>query len=87
MLEVEVTERALGQIERAAIRRLQNRPAAPGAIADHLEQAKILLSLQPGAGARSASERYPDLRRLYLSGIKYHIYYRVEPGRVVVLAF
>jgi len=37
--------------------------------------------------ARSSTKRYPDLRRLYLSRVRYHIYYRLEPGKVLVLAF
>jgi len=87
VVAVEVTPRAAAQIERAARWWAENRPAAPGAIANDFEQAKNLLARQPGVGARSASRRYPDLRRLYLSRVRYHVYYRVVPGKVVVLAF
>jgi plasmid stabilization system protein ParE len=87
VLRVEVTPRAAAQIERAARWWAENRPAAPEAIADDFEEAKTLLAVQPGLGAKSSSARYPELRRLYLSRIRYHVYYRVVPGTVVVLAF
>lgn len=87
MLRVEVTPRAAAQIERAARWWAESRPAAPGAIADDFEEAKTLLAAQPGVGAKSSSLRYPELRRLYLSRVRYHVYYRVTPGKVVVLAF
>ena len=87
MLAVDITPRAAAQIERAARWWAENRLAAPNAIADDFEEAKNLLAQQPGVGAQSSSRRYPDLRRLFLSRVKYHIYYRVAPGKVVVLAF
>lgn len=87
MLAVEITPRAAAQLEGAARWWAGNRPAAPDAIADDFEEAKNLLSLQPGVGARSISRKYPDLRRLYLSRVRYHIYYRIASNKVVVLAF
>lgn len=87
MLTVEVTPRAAAQIERAARWWAENRPAAPDAIADDFEEAKSLLAIQPGVGARSSSPRYPELRHLYLSRVRYHVYYRVAARNVIVLAF
>ncbi len=87
MLAVEVTPRAAAQIERAAQWWAEHRPAAPEAIRVDFEEAQMLLARQPGVGARSATLRYPDLRRVYLSRVRYHLYYRVEPEKVVVLAF
>jgi plasmid stabilization system protein ParE len=87
VLRVEVTPRAAAQIEQAVRWWAENRPAALGAIADDFEEAKNLLAAQPGVGAKSSSPRYLDLRRLYLSRVRYHVYYRVVPGKVVVLAF
>ena len=87
MLEIEATPRALAQIERAAAWWALNRPAALNAIADDFEEATKLLRQHPGVGARSSSPHYPDLRRLYLSRVKYHLYYRVTPGKLEVLAF
>jgi plasmid stabilization system protein ParE len=87
MLAVEITPRAAAQIERVAVWWSEHRLAAPEAIRVDLEEALNLLAQQPGIGAHSTTRRYPDLRRLYLSRIKYHIYYRAAPGKVVVLAF
>ena len=87
MLDVEVTLRAAAQIETAAVWWAENRPAAPDAIRIDFQEAKSLLSHEPGVGARSSTARYPDLRRLYLSRGRYHIYYRVRAGKVAILAF
>ena len=73
MLLVEVTPQAAAQIERATVWWTENRLAAPDAIADDFEEAKNLLTRQPGIGARSSSRKYPDLRRLFLSRVRYHI--------------
>jgi plasmid stabilization system protein ParE len=86
-LEVEVTPRAAAQIERAAAWWAENRPAAPDAIRVDFQEARSLLSRQPGVGAKSSTSRYLDLRRLFVFRIRYHIYYRVTPGKVVILAF
>ena len=87
MLDVEVTPRAAVQIETAVAWWAANRPAAPDAIRIDFQEAKSLLSHEPGVGARSSTARYPDLRRLYLSRVRYHIYYRVRATKVVILAF
>jgi plasmid stabilization system protein ParE len=87
VLDVEVTPRAAIQIEAAAVWWAKNRPAAPDAIRIDFQEAAALLSRQPGVGAKSNTARYPDLRRLYLSRIRYHIYYRVRSESVVILAF
>lgn len=87
MLKVEVTPRAAAQIESAATWWAKNRLAASDAVRLDLEDALSLLALQPGIGARSKSSRYPDLRRLYLSRVTYHVYYRVAADKLVVLAW
>lgn len=84
---VVVTRRAAQQLERAASWWRDNRLAAPEAVADDFEDALKLLAQQPELGARSASPRYPNLRRLFLSRIRYHVYYQALPGKVVILAF
>ena len=86
-LVVEVTPLAAAQIERAATWWVENRPAAPDAIRVDFEEASALLSRHPGIGAKSSTARYPDLRRLFLSRVGYHIYYRVTSGKIVILAF
>lgn len=87
MLTVEITPRAALHIESAARWWAENRLAAPEAIRVDLEEALSLLEQQPGIGARSKSARYPNLRRLYLSRVKYHVYYRVAGDKLLVMAF
>jgi plasmid stabilization system protein ParE len=87
VLDVEVTPRAAIQIEAAAAWWVRNRPAVPDAVRVDFQEATALLSRQPGVGARSSTPRYPDLRRLYISRVRYHIYYHVRAGKVVILAF
>lgn len=87
MLAVEVTSGALVQLERAAQWWAANRPTAQGAIANDFEAATKLRALQPAIGARSTSAKYPELRRLYLERVRYHVYYDVRPSKLVVLAF
>lgn len=87
MLAVEITPRALAQIERAALWWAENRPAAPDAIRLDLGEALEVLAQQPGIGARCTARHYPDIRRLYLARTKYHVYYRVTGGTLIVPAF
>jgi plasmid stabilization system protein ParE len=87
MLAVAVTPRTAAQIEAAARWWVKNRPAAPDALRLDFQEAKELLSRQPGIGAKSRSHRYPGLRRIYLSRIRYHVYYEERPGTIVILAF
>lgn len=83
---VEVTLRASIQIERAAVWWAENRPAAPEAVRIDFQEALLLLERQPGVGARAKSSRYADLRRIHLSRIRYHLYYRVSGSKVIILA-
>ena len=87
MYAVEVTSRAAIQIETAARWWSTNRPAAPEVIRVDFQEAVALLSSQPGVGAKSKSPRYPELRRLYLSRVRYHIYYQVLRDKIVIVAF
>jgi len=87
VLAIEVTPRALAQLERAARWWAANRPAAPGAVVSDFEAATRLLALQPGIGSRSTSSKYPELRSLQLDRVRYDIYYDVRPGKLIVLAF
>jgi plasmid stabilization system protein ParE len=87
VLDVEVTPRAAIQLEAAATWWAQNRPAAPDAIRVDFQEAAALLSRQPGVGAKSRTARYPDLRRLLLSRVRYHIYYHVRTEKIIVVAF
>ena len=86
-LKVEVTPVAAIQIEAAAAWWAQNRPGAPDAIRVDFQEGLALLSRQPGVGAKSSTGRYPNLRRMYLSRVRYHIYYEVQRDAILILAF
>ena len=57
---------------------LENRPSAPGAIRKDLESALALLVEEPGIGTKVETPRSDVVRRLYLSRIRYFLYYRVQ---------
>lgn len=85
-LKVAISARAAAQVRRAAQWWSAHRPAAPDAIATDLRGALILLAEQPGIGARCLGSRTPEVRRLYLSRIRYFVYYRVSANTLQVLA-
>lgn len=85
-LRVEISARAASQIPRAAEWWLQNRPAAPGAVAKDVGESVALLAEQPGIGARYEGARSPGVRRLFLGRIGYFLYCRVNDGTLEVLA-
>jgi plasmid stabilization system protein ParE len=85
-LRVKISARAAAQTRRAADWWLQNRPAAPGAVAKDVGESVALLAEQPGIGAKYEGARTPDVRRLFLGRIGYFVYYRVNGGTLEVLA-
>jgi plasmid stabilization system protein ParE len=62
------------------------RPGAPGAVAEDLQRAFQLLAAQPSVGARALNARLKGVRRIHLPRIRYHLYYRVGPSSVQVIA-
>lgn len=48
-----------------------------------------LIQAQPGIGATAANVRLQGVRRVYLSRIRYHLYYQVtsSPPQLELLAF
>ena len=86
-LRIDISLRAAAQIEEAAIWWAKNRPAAPGAIRHELERAFLLLAIQPSLGARALNVRLRGVRRLHLSRVRYHVYYRANDQVVDILAF
>ena len=63
-----------------------NRPAAPDAVVEDLNRVLGLLLAEPEMGARARSTRLPDVRRVTLSRIRYHLYYRLVDDAIQVLA-
>ena len=85
-LPVRITRSAAALIRDGASWWSANRPKAPGAFAEDLRSAVELISHQPTIGTRAASKRLQDVRRVYLSRIRYYLYYRVHVGRIEILA-
>lgn len=88
-LPVQVTAIASRQVREAEAWWRRNRTAAPNAIQDELQRAFSLIASQPGAGASAANVKLPNVRRIFLARIKYHLYYHVihAPDRVEIVAF
>ena len=83
---VRITRRAAEQITQAADWWEVNRPLAPGAVYDEFDEALNILRSQPEIGASAFSTRVRNVRRIHLSRISYFLYYRVQPGRIDILA-
>ena len=64
----------------------KNRPAAPDAVVEDLSRALELLLAESEMGARARSACLPDVRRVTLSRIRYHLYYRLVGDAIQVLA-
>jgi plasmid stabilization system protein ParE len=87
LLEIRVARRAAAEIDEVTDWWKVNRVAAPGAIADEIEWAFALIRSQPRIGALARNARLPGVRRVHLSRIHYHLYYRITPEAIEVLAF
>ena len=81
-----VTRRAHGHIRRAAEWWELNRPLAPGAVHEELDEAFALLRSQPRIGSLATNTKARGVRRLHLQRIHYFLYYRVRGATVQVLA-
>ena len=85
-LQLRVTHRAAIEVEGAARWWQENRPAAPQAFVDDLKGAFQLLLRVLGVGDGVANTRLAGVRRLHLGRLRYHLYYRVKSGELVVLS-
>ena len=86
-LKIKASHQVLAQVEVAAEWWAQNRHDAPNAVHNDLAEILSLLCEHPGVGTPSNSYRIKGLRRVFLSRIRYYVYYR-ETGEVLeVLAF
>ena len=88
-LPIKVTRRAAREIAKACEWWDANRPAAPGAVRQEVARAFRLIAQQPGVGARAVNTRLAGVRRVHLSRVHHHLYYRVRsgPAAVEILAF
>lgn len=87
-LPIQVTRRAAREIRTASEWWDKNRPAAPDAFRDAIQRAFELIRTQPSIGAVATNTRLPGVRRILLSRVRYHLYYRVKsrPHEVEVVA-
>jgi len=86
-LRVKIAARAAFEVRRAAEWWAENRHAAPGAIGADFGEAVALLAEQPGIGAKYEGSKTLGIRRLYLSRVRYFVYYKVEADSLHILAF
>ena len=84
-LPIGFTRRAAAQTEVAGRWWRENRTKAPDALREELEQALQLIASQPEIGAMARNTRLAGVRRLFLSRVSYHLYYRVlaDPTRSI----
>jgi len=87
-LPIRVVRSAADQIMEAAVWWDANRPKAPGLFREEIARALELISAQPQIGAKAGNAKLAGVRRVHLSRIHYHLYYRVSqsPRAVEVLA-
>jgi plasmid stabilization system protein ParE len=85
-LGVRIKPRAQREIERAAEWWAENRPAAVGAVRKDIEAALALLVEEPGIGTKIETARPDVVRRLYLTRVRYFLYYRVRGNFLEVVA-
>lgn len=88
-LPIQITALAARQIRDAESWWRINRTAAPNAIRQGLQQAFALIAAYPHSGGRATNVRLPDVRRVFLPLVKYHVYYHVvgTPEQIEVVAF
>lgn len=88
-LPIRVVRTAADQILEASAWWKANRPKAPEAFREEVIRALALVCAEPHIGARAENVKLADVRRIHLSRIRYHLYYRVKtpPGVVEILAF
>jgi len=83
-LPIQVAQSAADQIVAASAWWQANRPKAPGALREEIERALELLSAQPQIGVTAANVKLAGVRRIHLSRVHYHLYYRVRESPAVV---
>ena len=85
-LPVALTERASAQVDAVDDWWRANRSSAPELFAQELADALDLLSVMPQAGRRYERSGVSGVRRLVLRATRHHVYYRVDPEQITVLA-
>jgi len=89
LLPIVVTASAAAAIREADEWWSENRLSSSTPLADDLERAFELIASHPAIGARARNVGLSGVRRVHLSRIRYHLYYRISSAgdRIEVLAF
>jgi len=84
-LPVSFTRRASKHVDEAGRWWRENRAKAPEALREELDQALQLIASQPDVGAIARNTKLAGVRRVRLSRVKYHLYYRLieTPARSI----
>jgi len=87
-LPLRITRRAAREISEASGWWSVNHPGASEAFREEIERAFELMAAYPDVGSRALNASLVGVRRIYLSRIRYHLYYRIAspPEAVEVLA-
>jgi plasmid stabilization system protein ParE len=83
-VSVKIVRRAARQIVEASEWWQANRPEVPEALEEELRRGLALIAQQPGIGSRARSAKLGGVRRIYLSRIRYYLYYRFRRSSEVV---
>ena len=75
-LPVSFTRRASKHVDEAGRWWRENRAKAPEALREELDQALQLIASQPDVGAIARNAKLAGVRRILLSRVSYHLYYR-----------
>ena len=83
---IEITDNAQAHIAAASAWWHENRPAAPDAFLDELDRIFDLLLVEPAMGTLAINTRLAGVRRVTLSRVRYHVYYRLADDAIQILA-
>lgn len=83
---IEITDNAQAHIVAASAWWHENRPAAPDAFLDELDRSFDLLLVEPAMGTLAINARLAGVRRVTLSRVRYHVYYRLADDAIQILA-
>ena len=75
---IRISPRAERQIEEVADWWFDNRGGAPFLFSQEIERAFLALVTFPRAGERVIHPEIPELRRILLSSVEYHLYYAIS---------
>lgn len=79
-LPLRVTRRAAREISEASEWWNANRPDASGAFREEIESSFKLITAYPDVGSLALNASLAGIRRIRLSRIRHHLYYRVTPS-------